>query len=206
MIREMGPAGSLPGRAKSGNRHHRVSDGRLFHDGAPCTFDRSMSTEAVGEDIEALCGRCGQVWHVVMAKMGNKIAKVVCKRCGGHHLYRTEVVADTDPRTASPPSRAVGARKSRSRAVAEVPVPVPAFDPSKPPRAYSALLSFTTGERVQHPTFGGGVVTGSPGPGKVEIAFPTGRRVLASAKVASSLARPILVAHVPVADRPPDKM
>src|SRR5437660_1773789 len=47
-----------------------------------------MATPAVGEDIEALCGRCGQVWHVVMAKMGDRIAKVVCKRCGGHHGRR----------------------------------------------------------------------------------------------------------------------
>jgi len=44
----------------------------------------------VGQDIEALCGRCGQVWHVVMAMMGDRIAKVVCKRCGGHHRYRRE--------------------------------------------------------------------------------------------------------------------
>ena len=164
-----------------------------------------MSAPAVGEDIEALCGRCGQVWHVVMAKMGDKIAKVVCKRCGGHHLYRTEQAADADPRTAAS-TRASAARRPRARVVAEPVAPVPPFDPSKPPRAYSALQSFTAGERVQHPTFGGGVVTGSPGPGKVEIAFPTGRRVLASAKVASSLARPTFVAHVPVADRPPDKM
>jgi hypothetical protein len=50
------------------------------------------------------------------------------------------------------------------------------------------------------------VVTGSPGPGKVEIAFPVGHRVLASAKTASTLARPSFLKHVPVADRPPDKM
>ena len=49
-----------------------------------------MATQAVGEDIEALCGKCGQVWHVVMAKVGTRIAKVVCKRCHGQHLYRTE--------------------------------------------------------------------------------------------------------------------
>jgi hypothetical protein len=171
-----------------------------------------MATEAVGEDIEALCGRCGQVWHVVMAKMGSKIAKVVCKRCGGQHLYRTEHPPEAAAGGASSASagatsaRALGPRRSRSRVTSPPPVPIPAFDPSKPPRAYSAGLIFTAGERVEHPTFGGGVVTGSPGPGRVEIAFPAGRRVLATAKTASLLERPALAKHVPIADRPPEKM
>lgn len=158
----------------------------------------------MGEDIEALCGRCGQVWHVVMAKMGDKIAKVVCKRCGGHHLYRTEQGAEAQA-AGGFSSRGPGGRRARPRVVPP-PAPVPTFDPSKPPRPYSATLAFATGERVLHPTFGGGVVTGSPGPGKVEVAFPVGRRVLASAKMASTLERPAQVDHVPVADRPPDKM
>lgn len=158
----------------------------------------------MGEDIDALCGRCGQVWHVVMAKVGEKIAKVVCKRCGGQHLYRTDQVSDVGTSTGAAPHES-SPRKTRARSV-ETPAPLPAFDPSKPPRPYSPGLSFATGERVQHPTFGCGVVTGSPGPGKVEIAFPAGRRVLASAKLASSLARPTLAEHVPIADRPPDKM
>jgi len=162
-----------------------------------------MGTPAVGEDIEALCGRCGQVWHVVMAKMGDRIAKVVCKRCGGHHLYRSGNPADAP--AATPPARSVGPRRSRPRAV-EPPPPVPTFDPSRPPRSYSAAESFAPGERVSHPTFGTGVVAGSPGPGKVEIAFPAGRRVLASAKATSTLERPVLAQHVPIADRPPDKL
>ncbi|MES1164773.1 MAG: hypothetical protein ABUR63_03375 [Verrucomicrobiota bacterium] len=165
-----------------------------------------MGTPAVGEDIEALCGKCGQVWHVVMAKMGDKIAKVVCKRCGGHHLYRTEQGSEAATSTGSQATRGAAARRARTRVPTPVSSPVPPFDPSKPPRPYSAAESFAPGERVQHPTFGGGVVTGSPGPGKVEIAFPIGRRVLASAKIASTLERPSFVTHVPVADRPPDKM
>jgi hypothetical protein len=165
----------------------------------------TMGTAAVGEDIEALCGRCGQVWHVVMAKVGDKIAKVVCKRCHGLHLYRTDNPADA----AAPgrtPSRKAASQGSTARVSPRTPLPVPAFDPSKPPRAYSVLQSFAAGERVQHPVFGSGVVTGSPGAGKVEIAFPAGRRVLASAKATSTLARPVLLQDVPIADRPPDKM
>jgi len=167
-----------------------------------------MATPAVGEDIEALCGRCGTVWHVVMAKMGDKIAKVVCKRCNGHHLYRTEQPPEAESAGAAggTSARATGVRRPRAKVSMPTPTPVPAFDPSKPPRPYSATQAFAAGERVQHATFGGGVVTGSPGPGKVEIAFPSGRRVLASAKNASTLARPSLAKFVPIADRPPDKL
>lgn len=194
------------GRKRQPDDADDADGNELSRHGAPSTFEPSMTkTEAVGEDIEALCGRCGQVWHVVMAKMGEKIVKVVCKRCGAQHLYRTDQVADVAAGTGAA-TRASSGRRTRSRAAAEAPVPLPAFDPTKPPRPYSPAQSFTTGERVQHSTFGGGVVTGSPGPGKVEIAFPAGRRVLASAKVASSLARPTLAEHVPIADRPPDKM
>jgi hypothetical protein len=35
---------------------------------------------------------------------------------------------------------------------------------------------------VQHATFGLGVVESSPGPGKMQVAFPGGRRVLAQAR------------------------
>ena len=163
-----------------------------------------MATQAVGEDIEALCGKCGQVWHVVMAKVGTRIAKVVCKRCHGQHLYRTET-PDGPVLGDRPASSARRTTRARTPEVPE-PAPVPHFDPSKPPRPYAATAPFTAGERVNHPTFGTGVVTGSPGEGKVEVAFPTGRRVLACAKKASAAPeRPTLARHVPIADRPPEK-
>jgi hypothetical protein len=161
-----------------------------------------MPTPAVGEDIEAICGRCGQVWHVVMAKMGDRIAKVVCKRCGGHHRYRTESDTPADG-SAREDRRSSGGARRPSRAATPMPVePLPAFDPDKPPRPYAAKDLYAPGERVDHPSFGTGVVTGSPGPGKVEIAFPAGIRVLACAKAASTLARPVAV-DVPISDRPP---
>jgi hypothetical protein len=164
-----------------------------------------MATPAVGEDIEALCGRCGQVWHVVMAKMGERIAKVVCKRCGGHHRYRTEgddaAVATSETTPGREGRRPSVARRS-SRPTPAPALVLPPFDPLKAPRPYTAGDSYTPGDRVQHPTFGTGVVTGSPGPGKVEIGFPAGLRVLACAKAVSTLARPVAV-KVPIADRPP---
>jgi hypothetical protein len=159
---------------------------------------------SVGQDIEALCGRCGTTWHVVMAMMGERIAKVVCKRCNGHHRYRTE----NETPEATTDASARGARRPTSgrrfsRPSVPTPAPLPPFDPNKPPRVYAAKDGYGTGERVAHPTFGTGVVTGAPAPGRVEVAFPSGARVLACAKTVSTLARPVAVA-VPISDRPPD--
>jgi hypothetical protein len=137
-----------------------------------------------------------------MAKMGDRIAKVVCKRCGGQHRYRTEngaEVASTERRPSAAASRAA----ARTRAAEAAPRPIPAFDPAKPPRPYAPRDSFAAGDRLTHPTFGLGVVAGSPGSGKVEVVFPSGSRVLACAKAASTLARPVAVAHLPISDRPP---
>ena len=153
-----------------------------------------------------MCGRCGQVWHVVMAKLGEKIAKVVCKRCGGHHRYRDENAnADTSGGDASSrPRRPTFGSGRRSRPSREPATPAaPPFDPAKPPRAYGARESYVAGERVSHPTFGVGVVAGSPGAGKVEVVFGTDVRVLACAKGASTLARPVAMQGLPLPDRPP---
>src|SRR4051794_908602 len=96
-----------------------------------------MATPAVGEDIEALCGRCGQVWHVVMAKMGERIAKVVCKRCGAPHRYRTE---NEEAETAQPREgrRPTTARRSSRSHTPPPAAALPPFDPNKPPRPYAA--------------------------------------------------------------------
>jgi hypothetical protein len=160
---------------------------------------------AVGQDIEALCGRCGQVWHVVMAMMGDRIAKVVCKRCGGHHRYRREGDSEEAAAGGSREARRSGPTRRFARPTApRTPVPLPTFDPNKPPRPYAAKDVYASGDRVSHPSFGTGVVTGAPAPGRVEIAFPSGARVLACAKAASTLERPVAVV-VPISDRPPEK-
>jgi hypothetical protein len=164
-----------------------------------------MATPGVGQDIEALCGRCGQVWHVVMAKMGDRIAKVVCKRCGGHHRYRDENGAAADRSESRQPRRQTfgSGRRSSGAARGEAATPaLPPFDPEKPPRKYAPRDSYATGERVAHPTFGVGVVAGSPGAGKVDVVFSGGARVLACAKVTSTLSRPV-AQQVPIPDRPP---
>lgn len=140
----------------------------------------------VGADIESLCSKCGDVWHVVVAKVGDKIAKVLCKQCGKEHRYKPPERAASAATAASAPARRTTRAAAPEPAVEEPLVP---FDPAVPPRPYRATESFAPGERVAHPTFGTGVVEAIPGPGKIQVFFKDGRRVLAAAKSASGLER-----------------
>lgn len=39
-------------------------------------------TAGVGEDTEAKCPKCGFGWHIVVAKVGDRIASLECRTCG----------------------------------------------------------------------------------------------------------------------------
>jgi hypothetical protein len=164
-----------------------------------------MATAGVGQDIEDICTRCGDTWHVVVAKMGERVIKVVCKLCGGQHNYRGEKTEAAAGGSSSSWGASRKRRTTSKRGAAATPPPAPTFDPSKPPRAYSPQASFLPGERIVHPNFGTGVVAGTPGPGKVDVVFPAGARTLACAKAASTLERHVAAANVPIADRPPER-
>lgn len=137
-------------------------------------------TAAVGADVEALCSKCGDVWHVVVAKVGEQIVKVHCKECNKEHRYKNPKSASAQkaPRTPREP------RPERAP-VERFDKPQVAADLAKPVRTYRASESFAVGDRVEHPNFGQGVVEIAE-PGKMTVFFATGRRVLAQAKSPSS--------------------
>jgi hypothetical protein len=130
----------------------------------------------IGQDIESLCTKCGDVWHVVVAAVEGKIAKVECKQCHGVHRYK-------DPRPPEPKKKAVRARKPAakkgSKAAAKTLIEA---DLSKPVLTYAITGMFTPGDRIHHSTFGDGVAQNSPAPGKIEILFGTERKLLAQAR------------------------
>ena len=135
---------------------------------------------AVGADIESLCSKCGDVWHVVVAKVGEEVVKVQCKQCGGYHRHRSV-------------NGAPAAKKERTARVSRPPRPVVerfetpqvAADLTKPTRTYSPREKFVVGDRVEHPNFGAGVVEACPEPGKMTVFFASGRKVLVHEKTPS---------------------
>ena len=137
----------------------------------------------VGADIESICGKCGDVWHVVVALVEGKIAKVQCKQCGGQHRYRPPggVAPAKKSRTKREGSPGGSSRKRSSRKL-EQPLVEP--DLSRPVRSYKMSESFAAGDRLSHKVFGEGVVEQVIGLGKIQVFFPAGRKVLAHEKTA----------------------
>lgn len=167
-------------------------------------------TEAkVGQDIEAICGKCGDVWHVVVAKVGEKIAKVQCKECDAYHKYRApqhvkDAVKAGRVRGVSGPSssssssasssrRATGTSSrstssgSASRRRVDVPVCAVDADLSLPVRDYDPRAAYERAERITHKKFGLGIVEEAI-PGKITVFFvePPERKILAQARGASA--------------------
>jgi hypothetical protein len=148
----------------------------------------SYMSAGVGADVEALCSKCGDVWHVVVAKVGDQIAKVQCKECHAYHRYRS------GDKVAPSKTRATGTPRAK---VTRAPVerfekPAVAADLSRAVRTYSAAERYAVGDRIDHPVFGQGVVEASPEPGKVTVFFAVGRKVLVQAKEVNpnALSRP----------------
>lgn len=130
---------------------------------------------AVGADIAALCSKCGDVWHVIVAKIGEQIVKVQCKECGGYHRYKNPSGAKAAKKPGTP-------RPREPRAVVERhETPAVAADLSRPVRTYRATERYEVGERVEHPTFGQGTVEVVDGQ-KATVFFAAGRKVLVHAK------------------------
>lgn len=142
---------------------------------------------AVGADVESLCSKCGDVWHVVVAKVGEQIVKVQCKECGVYHRHRPPGGAAArkprSPSTSSSPRRSV----LGSGPVAKAPPTTFSPDPSLPVRTYSMRETFQPGEQIKHPRFGVGLVERSGDPGKISVLFSDGRKILAQAKPDSTL-------------------
>ena len=152
----------------------------------------------VGNDVESICGKCGDVWHVVVAKVGERIVKVQCKQCSAVHRHRPPVKAGAvkAPREPAAP-RAPGApraagvagtkapRAKRASTAKLPPGPRVTADPNRPVRKYRPIETFRVGDAIEHPTFGRGVVESLPEHGKIEIWFSGERKVLVHARLAS---------------------
>lgn len=140
----------------------------------------------VGDEIESVCGKCGDVWHVVAAMIGSKVVKVVCKRCGGQHRHRpptgsaaaAPVKSEAAPKAAKPAKEKMS-KKAAAAAAAEAAAAAPVEpDLSRPIKPYKPSELYQLRDRIQHRTFGVGVVEDVSSAGKIQVRFPEGPKKL----------------------------
>jgi hypothetical protein len=151
-------------------------------------------THKPGVEIDAWCTKCRMdLLHRIIAMDGDKVVRVECLTCRGHHNYRKPKAAPSEGKTRTaratggastrPPAlsarRAAAADVERNReqtwAKAVLGQPEPSF------KSYRASLTFELGELIRHGKFGDGYIVRVIDRQKVEVMFKDGPRTLAQA-------------------------
>ncbi len=129
----------------------------------------------VGTELEAPCANCASTTHTVTSVTHGNAATVTCNGCGATRRYLAPVEA------AEPARIVAGGGKAPKRAKK----PKAAWTPeeslveavlSRPVRPYRLADSYRVGDRVEHATFGVGIVDEILGPTKMQVFFPSGHR------------------------------
>ena len=136
----------------------------------------------VGGEVDAYCTTCKVMkWHVIVAVVGGKPAKVECNGCHKQHGYRPHLPGEAKPKAAA---TGTGTKTVRTRTTkVSGPPPIANLEEKLRTRAseargYSPKETFAVDDIVRHPQFGSGLVVGLPAAQRMEVAFPDGRKVL----------------------------
>jgi hypothetical protein len=126
---------------------------------------------AVGGYADAYCGKCKEVTsHIVLAKKGTAPSRVECRTCHAMHLYKASA-------SASASSGKTGTKPRASRAAE--PKPEEAWAAAMrqgrgEPIKYQPSGQYVGGNRLNHATFGEGVVVRISSATVCEVVFKTG--------------------------------
>ena len=133
----------------------------------------------VGGELDAWCTSCRQMkWHVIVALVAGKPAKVECNGCGKQHQYRA---APPGSSTGTTGGSGTGEKKPRASKSSTPAVPAVDFDAlvaGREARAYSPNERYGVGDVMRHPNFEVGVVTAAPAAQKIEVTFRAGKKIL----------------------------
>ena len=136
----------------------------------------TTTTTAVGKETIAYCTSCKMDLNsVIVAMKGDRIAKVQCFTCKKEHTYKA-------PKGATEP------KKKRGKAAKDA---APEGNPIEaeweklmtthkdaPTKSYNTKGQFALGDKINHTTFGAGMVGKLIYPNKIEVIFRTDVKVL----------------------------
>ena len=117
-------------------------------------------TVKVGGDVLAYCGKCKrELAHVVMAMVGGKPARVICKTCKSEHNYRS---GQTPAKVSKAPRVQRTYVKNSDYWEQQM-----ALKKQMPTKAYKVQEIFKLGDLINHSRFGIGIVEEVKNNGKI---------------------------------------
>jgi hypothetical protein len=106
---------------------------------------------------------------VIVSMTNGRIGKVECKQCSSQHRHRL-----TDAEKLLKPAK----RASRRSAPPEPTGPLVEPDLTRPIRPYQISEVYAVGDRIDHQSFGTGVIERIMSPSKVQVYFSDGQKML----------------------------
>ena len=124
--------------------------------------------------------------HTIVSMMGGMPSRVICRTCKSEHNYKPKKGVK-EPGAAYSTSKTTSERKSAPEKTTSIEVEwlKQINANARPVQAYAADVRFAVGDRINHPTFGEGVVQKLIHPNKLEIIFRSDLKVLIHAPILS---------------------
>lgn len=144
--------------------------------GHPSYERKEPMVNKVAKDVVAYCVSCKMdLAHTVVAMDGEIVKKVLCNTCNKEHVYRAPK-GEKAPTNKKKPVRKTRAKKI----VAPDVLWEKALEPAQNllSKLYTIDGSFESGEKIDHKTFGLGLITKLIQPNKMEVIFKEGTKIM----------------------------
>jgi hypothetical protein len=141
----------------------------------PRTSETNSAQTSVAKETLSYCTSCKMdLNHVIVAMKGDRIAKVQCLTCKKEHMYKAPKGVTT-PKAKKKKADADQPTHTSIEAEWEKLMSTHKNAQAKP---YNTKGFFVLGDKIQHPTFGEGIVGKLIYPNKLEVIFRTDLKVL----------------------------
>ncbi len=133
----------------------------------------------VSEDIVAYCTRCKlDLAHVIVALDGKKVKKVLCKTCDKEHVYKAPKKGKAPPKKKKTKAKAKAKPKKITISPLEEWEKAMELSKDAPISVYEQDGTFKEGDKVDHRSFGKGLITKLILPNKLEVIFEEGTKFM----------------------------
>ena len=133
----------------------------------------------VAKEVIAYCTSCKMdLGHVVVAVQGDRIVKVQCKTCKKDHGYKVPKGVNEPAAKPKRQSKKAAAEEAAGNPIEAEWEKLMAAHKNAPMKQYAMKSSFLLGDKLNHPTFGDGIVGKLIYPNKLEVIFRTDVKVL----------------------------